>query len=283
MTASTKSTVTAVRSGTVLVDGRPETIVAGQTIWSRSCPELRDPKVAALFGLADVGRARSGLERELEMRRRIIEGAEPRPGLSRWVGDGCDERTTTPDWLLDDLQRSESSPGALASWRLPTPAEKAGIDTSSFDVQKTAEHEAAHATAAFLLDWEVTGATLRAEDGGGDCTVIHPRGLDGRTRDQQFAMICAAARAHVGWRRYDTDRGDRRMAFDALSRHVTDPRDATGLMEAASEKAKQLVATGRFRFIARRVEEALLEHGELDVIELGPLLRGARRDYARAA
>jgi hypothetical protein len=86
--------VTAIRSGTVrLEDGRSEDVIAGQTSWDSSCPELRDATVRALFGLGDVGRrggARSGLERELEMRRRIIEGAGPRPGLSRWVSDGRD-------------------------------------------------------------------------------------------------------------------------------------------------------------------------------------------------
>jgi hypothetical protein len=84
----TRTTLTAVRSGTVLVDGRPEAIIAGQTVWSRSCPELRDPKVAMLFGLhADSFGRSDALERELEMRRRIVEGAGPRPGLSRWLPD----------------------------------------------------------------------------------------------------------------------------------------------------------------------------------------------------
>jgi hypothetical protein len=240
MTASANPfAVTAIRSGTVLVDGTSETIVAGQTVWSRSCPELRDPKVAPLFGLADA-HAGSGL-------RRSQPPAVPRP------------------------------------WRLSNPAERLGIDVSDHDVQRTAEHESAHAAAAFLLGWEATGATLHADGGGGDCAVIHPRGLDSLSRDREFAVICAAARAHVGWRHYDTDRGDRRQAFDALSRHVTNPRDATFLMEAAREEAKKLVATGRFRFIARRVEKALLEHGQLDATQLGPLLREARRDYARAA
>jgi hypothetical protein len=54
-------------------------------------------------------------------------------------------------------------------------------------------------------------------------------------------------------------------------------------MEAAKAEAIRLVATGRFRFIAKRVEEALLERGQLDATELGPLLREARLDYLRAA
>ncbi len=47
------SYVTAVKTGVALVDGVPQEVLSGVTVWSRSCPELRDPTVAALFGLAD--------------------------------------------------------------------------------------------------------------------------------------------------------------------------------------------------------------------------------------
>jgi hypothetical protein len=46
-------TVTAIKSGIVVDEqGRKHTINAGTTRWSRASPELREPEIAAYFGLS---------------------------------------------------------------------------------------------------------------------------------------------------------------------------------------------------------------------------------------
>jgi hypothetical protein len=190
----------------------------------------------------------------------------------KWSADGRPRRT--------GLARSRSA--AAPSWRLPNPGERLGIDVSDPDVQSTARHEAGHAAAAFLIGWEPTHVELHP-DGGGRCAFTAPSGLDPEVRYRQHAVICLAGRVHEGWKADDGDRKDRRNAWDALRTLVSDDRQVRTLMEAARLDAKQLAATAKFHWIARSVEEALLEHGRLDATALGPLLRSARLEYARVA
>jgi hypothetical protein len=174
-----------------------------------------------------------------------------------------------------------SSGGSTNPWFLPQPAPR--LDTSDPEVQTTARHEAGHAAAAFLLGWEVTEARLKAE-GSGYCGFRSPRDLDRSLRSWQYAVICLAARAHTGWMAFPGDHGDRRNAYKALRDLDNDPRGLSSLRDAAKREAEQLAGSGRFRAIARRVAEALLERGgELNQRELEPLLREASREHARAA
>jgi len=154
-------------------------------------------------------------------------------------------------------------------WFLSGPP--ASLDTSDPDVRSTARHEAAHVAAAHLLGWEIHGVRLKA-DGGGDADVVFPRGRDRARRHRESVVICLAARAHVGWRRFDSDAGDRRQAYKALENLAGDSRRARMLMDAARDEARQLAATPKFRQIAERVTQALLEQGRLGPRELEPLL-----------
>jgi hypothetical protein len=53
-------TVTAIKSGIVVDEyGRKHTITAGRTRWDRGSPELRDPMIAAHFGITADGFPRS--------------------------------------------------------------------------------------------------------------------------------------------------------------------------------------------------------------------------------
>ena len=102
------------------------------------------------------------------------------------------------------------------TWQLPRPT--ASLDPADHDVQSTARHEAGHAAAAHLLGWEVTEVELRAE-GGGSCAVRAPRDLDRSLRHRQYAVMCLAAGAHVGWRRFAGEIG-RASCRERVSYHV---------------------------------------------------------------
>lgn len=133
-----------------------------------------------------------------------------------------------------------------------------------------------------MTGWEVAAAEVCA-NGAGNCTVIPPEGRGRSLSAQQFAIICYAARAHAGWTADDGDRGDRWQAYEAVERLTNDPGYNRQLRSALQQQAKELAGSGKFKWIANRVAEALIERGKLDVLELGPLLRDSARDYRRLA
>jgi hypothetical protein len=176
--------------------------------------------------------------------------------MRRYPGKWTDDQAKIKQILRDfgrtrskPVTRDEASrrtpPAEDKSWRLP-PRQRPALDLSDHDVRMAARHEAAHAAAAHLFGWEVTGITLHAE-GGGNCAIIDPVDLDPRERAEQFAVISYAARAHTGWRHYDDDRGDRRQIRKAIERITSDPLEGQHLRATLAENAKQLVATGKFR------------------------------------
>jgi hypothetical protein len=238
------------------------------------------------------GAANSKLERELRIRAQVMDG------LARSESDRLAEelrvrRETLARIAAKDRQRSAPTPVRSRSkpvyrrpapvmraktgptWLLPGPVRT--LDPADPDVVRTARHEAGHAAGAFLKGWEVTEVRLNTE-GGGDCEVRRPKYLDRRLGYQQFAVICLAAKAHVGWTRHQGDRKDKWDAHKALS-NLGDPNRVRVLKDAARAEAEQLAASPKFRAIARRIEEALLLKGALSMRAVEPLLHEARREY----
>lgn len=177
-----------------------------------------------------------------------------------------------------DAGRSRSSTTSQPSWLLPAAAYRP--DPENFYAQRSARHEGAHAAAAHLLGWEVTGAELHA-NGGGYCYVLAPANLDRTRSAREYAVILYVARAHAGWSASDSYASDDRQAYQAIERLIGEPAQVAATLDALRAQADQLEASQRFRWIAGRVAAALLERGKLDATELGPLLRDSARDARR--
>jgi peptidase M50B-like protein len=235
----------------------------------RSQPTIRGGGTIELVERTGAGDAR--LREELRVReRRLAEiAAEDRQRSATPARSGSKPlyQSAAP------LMKTNSGP----AWRLlPRPAPR--LDPADPDVQTAARHEAGHAAAAHLLGWQVTSVRLNA-DGSGFCGFHPPTNLDRSLRHRQHAVICLAGRAHTGWTALDGDKQDRRNAHKALGQIG----GGTHLSEAVEAETKRLAATPKFRTIAARVTEALLEHGRLDASQVEPLLLAARREYARAS
>jgi hypothetical protein len=197
-------------------------------------------------------------------------------------------RSPSRDWLARSW-RLEPSP-RRGPWRLddPSASEPPRVDPTDFDVQRMAAHEAAHATAAYLLGWEVTGIRLH-RDGSGGCLMLGPERLEKGNLDErklfqrQLATIAYTARAHNGWTsNKQSYNGDDRQAYKALQRLTSHPLDTQRLVAEVRHEAKQLAQSEKFRWIAKYVAEELLEAGgQIDERAIGPLLREAERAHRR--
>jgi len=162
--------------------------------------------------------------------------------------------------------------------RAPEPA----LDPSSFDVQRTARHEAAHAAAVYLLGWEPRYAAIYA-GGDGECRFLPPAGLKGTLLWRQLVTISYVARCHAGWTAEGRGYGDdNKRAYEALRRLANGPGEIGRLAAELRQQAEQLAASPRFRWLAKWVAEELLERGRLDAQELGTLLLEADREYRRS-
>jgi Prokaryotic homologs of the JAB domain len=178
--------VTAVKAGRVLVDGEWHAILPGKTKWNGNVPELRDPAVAALFGLSNGrshGQARRSRGVDVRTSRkarpawslrsaapaRHVSAAEahpplPRPPLRRVArdagGEACDLRDTIaphtvvlPRHVRDELQllgfgTGYEACGAFFGKRTPeTIVIHEAINASEGSFYGTSRHHA-------RLDWE---------------------------------------------------------------------------------------------------------------------------------
>jgi Peptidase M50B-like len=209
--------------------------------------------------------------------------------------------------------QSHSSSAAFASSSRPTAAEapttekkwslgpssselpvsrlddRAPIDRRDFDVARTARHEAGHAAAAYLLGWEVTRLSVRA-DGDGFTGLVVPTNRDRRLLERQRALILFAGPAHSGGLPEELYAGagytkDNKHAYRAIERLVSDPRDPRQVQRLAAEvrqEAEELAKSDEFRFVAKYLSEELLDRGgHLRAGEVEPVLREASRAYRR--
>jgi hypothetical protein len=249
--------LTAVASGTFVDDdGVTQEIIAGVTRWEKGDPDLQRPEVARLFG-----RGARSRQAAVRARKPVVRSAVPRRQP---------ERPELPSWWSDvePVRRSDD------------------------ELELTARHESAHAAAAYLLGWEVSWVRLHAFEGErksssgvdrvGYTSVVTPERRDA-TRALQYATICLAARAHVGWTAEDANRNavsyrtDRRQAWQALARVTPgDPRRTGDLFEQSEAYARQLANDPTFRAIAKRVAGVLLERGDLSGRDFEKLAARAR-------
>jgi hypothetical protein len=246
--------LTAVASGSFVDDyGVIQEVIAGVTNWAEGDPDLQRPEVARLFGRA----ARS---RQAAVRSR----KPPAPSAAARRS----ERPELPSW-----------------WSDVEPVRRSGEE-----LELTARHEGAHAAAAYLLGWEVRWIRLHTFEGQsssdgeqvGYTRVVTPERRDA-TRALQYATICLAARAHIGWTAEDANRNavsyrtDRRQAWQALARVTPgEPRRTGELFERAEVYARQLANDPTFRLIAKRVAAVLLERGDLSGRDFEKLAARAR-------
>jgi hypothetical protein len=246
--------LTAVASGTFVDDaGVIQEVIAGVTRWTEGDPELQRPEVAQLFG-------RTARSRPAAVRSRKPSSATRRRS----------ERPELPSWWSDvePVRRSDE------------------------ELESTARHEGAHAAAAYLLGWEVSWVRLHTFEGqrksssGGEqvgyTRLVTPERRDA-THGLQYATICLAARAHIGWTAEDASRDavsyrtDRRQAWQALARVTPgESRRTSELFERAEAHARQLANDPAFRSIAKRVAGVLLERGDLSGREFNQLAARVR-------
>jgi hypothetical protein len=130
-----------------------------------------------------------------------------------------------------------------------------------------ADHEAAHAAAAWYFGWHVDEIVIRED--GGDCLFVPPQGVKGIVREQQKAIILLAPSFYAG---YEGGLSDRFAVWE-YAREVCDTDEEREWLQKRLEyEAIQLVADSRFRSAAERVAAALLEkEGKLDANDLAAL------------
>jgi hypothetical protein len=248
-------TLIAVASGTFVDDyGVTQKISAGVTRWAEGDPDLQRPEVARLFGRGARSRPAAVRSRKPAVRSAAARPRSERPELPSWWSD------------VEPVRRSDD------------------------ELELTARHEGAHAAAAYLLGWEVRWIRMHTFEGQsssdgeqvGYTRVATPERRDA-TRALQYATICLAARAHIGWTAEDANRNavsyrtDRRQAWQALT-GVTpgEPRRTGDLFERAEAYARQLANDPMFRAIAKRVAAVLLERGDLSGRDFKKLAARAR-------
>lgn len=147
--------------------------------------------------------------------------------------------------------------------------------------RRIAEHEAAHATAAHLLGWSL-GPIRFYRNGDGLATMAWPKGLDGRLRRKQFAVIAYAADAQVGWTaNQNTYDDDNRKAYDGLCDITTNPLEASRLQGEMRAEARALVGTPKFKVLVRRLADKLFERGDLSGTDVRTTLEDASRQLLR--
>jgi hypothetical protein len=237
--------------------------------YMRSQPVIRGGGTIHL--IERTGAADARLREELRVRRQTIDRLAAEARQRSAATSPRSQPKPLHGRAAPPVMKADSSPSWLLSPRTPH------LDPQDPDVQMTARHEAGHVAACACLGWHVTEVRLDA-GGGGYTGFQSPKDLDRRLRHQQQAIICLAGRAHTGWTYHDGDKQDRWNAHKELAQIGGGGQ----LRDTVETEVSQLAASPRFRAIARRVEEALLERGKLDKQELTPLLHGASRESARA-
>jgi hypothetical protein len=187
-----------------------------------------------------------------------------------------------------DVRRTSRSAWPEATDWPPTPESKPAGKRERFrpdptdpEVQKSARHEAGHVAAAAHFGWRVTDVELHAR-GGGHAGILPPRGRNRKVERRQFAVILYCGRLHAGWSSDDGSNSDRWEAHQTISGLVTSDFEHRWLKEVLQRQASELAATGRFKFIADRVAERLLETGWIGRDQCAELLRSASHQYAVA-
>jgi hypothetical protein len=143
---------------------------------------------------------------------------------------------------------------------------------SPVNCDQSARHEAAHVVAARALGW-IAGSVRIFPRGGGEASVVSPKGLGWRRRNREFAVIALAAHEFVCWTAIHGERHDLRDAHRALSELTHYEWECARLKKEMRRQARELVEKPEFRARARRVTKALEEFGELDARDLDALLR----------
>ncbi|MEX0755333.1 MAG: hypothetical protein WD556_09515 [Actinomycetota bacterium] len=135
----------------------------------------------------------------------------------------------------------------------------------SADALRVASHEAAHAAIAHLLGLRVEYVSRNRLNGGATMTVYEmndPRDVSTKAFDRALVALGAVLVEDLGSGRCDED--------VARAREYLRLADAT--FEAASERARGLIASRPFRQLHRGVQFALFDRPHLDADDLRPIL-----------
>ncbi len=141
------------------------------------------------------------------------------------------------------------------------------------EVELPARHEAAHAAAAHILGWYVDRVVVR-RDGSGLTVYYREADLAPDREAAEQAVIAASAEAYVGWRSGRDYESDRRTVLKALD-FCPDLRSQQLYHAELKRHVEEFVAGHRFRALARRVTDALIDAG--GVLEGEPLSVALRR------
>lgn len=224
-----KTMLTAKASGTVYVDGETVNIRAGLDRVEAGHAIVK--AAPHLFGLPS-------------------NGATP----ARSAAPTSVRAPETQPWRLPEPSPDDGS------WRLgpPRKAPRAGT-WAEHEWKRSAKHEAAHAAAAHILGWQVGKVEINPNGGGAAAAIYSPVGRTGERRANELALIAAVAEKYCGWTaNRNSYNGDRRMVHEA-SRRAPSDRAAAAYKHDLYQRAAALVASDRFRAIARSVTTAVLE------------------------